>query len=168
MCRRTSPPKAERALEESSDPGELRGMCSVLEQLRVAKPPMSGLARPGNSFLPRERERNHKSRGEIPPPAVPCSATSSVCAYSQQPNTFRPTLLSVWGFGGRNGRVEQAWPGVMGTVWPLQPEVPQSDQQQRLTPCHQLREVLAAGIPDLESFPAKSALLEILSAWGGP
>lgn len=44
----------------------------------------------------------------------------------------------------------------------------QSDQQQRVTPCHHLREVLAAGIADLESFPAKPAVLEMLSAWGGP
>lgn len=45
MCRRISPPKAERAVEGNSDPGQLGG---VAQYRRVAKPSMSGLARPGN------------------------------------------------------------------------------------------------------------------------
>lgn len=83
MCR-TPPPKADRALKENSEPRELRDVLGT------------GAAEDGKTWISQARKLNpaqgegkkpHFQR-EIPAPAVPCSATSSVWAYSLKQRHF--------------------------------------------------------------------------------
>lgn len=49
-------------------------------------------------LIPAQEEgKTHISRREIPPPPAPCSATSSVCAYSLKQRHLDQSCFKFWG-----------------------------------------------------------------------